>query len=102
MSSASTTWTFVTNHTRVLLQLARDPDVRLRDVASEIGITERAAQRIIADLVEAGYITRSRVGRRNRYVLNRSRPLRHEAEQGHEIGKLLDVLAPADVATRPS
>jgi predicted ArsR family transcriptional regulator len=83
----------VTNHTRMLLCLAQNPDVRLRDVAETIGITERAAQRILADLVEAGYVTRERVGRRNRYTLNRDRGMRHEAQLGHEIGELLDLLA---------
>jgi DNA-binding MarR family transcriptional regulator len=86
-------WTFVTNHTRLLLCIAQNPDVRLRDVADSVGITERAAQRILADLVEAGYVERRRVGRRNRYTLNRDREMRHEAQLGHEIGELLDLLA---------
>jgi predicted ArsR family transcriptional regulator len=86
-------WTFVTNHTRLLLCLAQNPDVRLRDVAAEVGITERAAQRILADLVDTGYVERERVGRRNRYTLNRDRSLRHETQLGHEIGELLDLLA---------
>jgi|SRR5581483_11379161 len=90
MSSES--WTFLTNHTRVLLRLARQPGARLRDVANEIGITERAAQRIVGDLVEAGYLERERVGRRNRYSVNRNRSLRHAAERGHEIGELLALL----------
>jgi predicted ArsR family transcriptional regulator len=86
-------WTFVTNHTRLLLCLGQNPDVRLRDVAREVGITERAAQRILADLVDAGYVERERVGRRNRYTLNRDRAMRHETQLGHEIGELLDLLA---------
>ena|SRR5689334_16371217 len=85
-------WTFVTNHTQVLLCLAANPDVRLRDVAEAVGITERAAQRILADLVEAGYVDRSRIGRRNRYTINRNRAMRHEAQFGHQIGPLLDLL----------
>jgi len=93
------TWTFVTNHTRVLLCLAQDADLRLRDVAETIGITERAAQRIVADLVEAGYLERQRVGRRNRYTLNRERAMRHSAQAGHEIGDLLDVLASEEQAS---
>ena len=85
-------WRFVTNHTQVLLCIARDPDVRLRDVAGTVGITERAAQRILADLVESGFIERQRVGRRNRYVVNRNREMRHPAQAGHDIGALLDLL----------
>ena len=85
-------WRFVTNHTQVLLCIARDADVRLRDVADAVGITERAAQRILADLVRAGFVTRQRVGRRNRYLVNREREMRHPAQAGHDIGSLLDLL----------
>jgi DNA-binding IclR family transcriptional regulator len=94
MSSPDTPkpWTFVTNHTQVLLCLAENPDVRLRDVAGAVGITERAAQRILADLVEAGYVKRDRVGRRNRYSVNREVAMRHTAQFGHQIGSLLDLL----------
>lgn len=86
-----TGWTFVTNHTQVLLCIARNPDVRLRDVAQEVGITERAVQRIVSDLVEAGFLDRERVGRRNRYVVNRTGAMRHPAQLGHEVGALLDL-----------
>ena len=85
-------WTFVTNHTQVLLCLAEKPDMRLRDVAEWVGITERAAQRILTDLVEAGYVERTRVGRRNHYTVNRDVAMRHAAQYGHEIGGLLDLL----------
>lgn len=85
-------WTFVTNHTQVLLCVAHDPDVRLRDVAAEVGITERAVQRIVRDLVDAGFLERERVGRRNRYVINRSGAMRHPAQLGHQVGALLDLL----------
>jgi DNA-binding MarR family transcriptional regulator len=85
-------WRFLTNHSQVLLCIASDPDVRLRDVADTVGITERAAQRILADLVQAGFVTRLRVGRRNRYLVNREREMRHPAQAGHDIGSLLDVL----------
>jgi len=86
-------WQFVTNHTQVLLCIARDPDVRLRDVATQVGITERAAQRILADLVEAGFVERERLGRRNRYVINRDMDmLRHPAQDGQELGALLELL----------
>jgi DNA-binding IclR family transcriptional regulator len=85
-------WTFVTNHTQVLLCLARDPGVRLRDVAETVGITERAAQRILADLIEAGYVRREHVGRRNRYTVERHSAMRHRSQLGHEVGELLDLL----------
>jgi DNA-binding MarR family transcriptional regulator len=85
-------WRFVTNHTQVLLNIARDRDVRLRDVAQTVGITERAAQRIVADLVEAGYVTRKRVGRRNHYTVNAERKMRHPSQLDHEVGELLDLL----------
>src|SRR5262245_51319065 len=85
-------WTFVTNHTQVLLCIANDPSIRLRDVAEKVGITERAAQRILADLVEAGYVDRVREGRRNTYTIDRERMMRHAEQAGHEIGDLLDLL----------
>lgn len=85
-------WTFLTNHTHVLLCIAEDPGVRLRDVAARVGITERAAQSIVADLVAAGYLTRERVGRRNQYELDPDRPLRHPLEAHHTVGELLDLL----------
>jgi DNA-binding IclR family transcriptional regulator len=86
------TWRFLTNHTQVLLCIARDPEVRLREVAEMVGITERAAQRIVADLVEAGYLKRDRVGRRSRYAINGRVEMRHAAQAGHEIGELLTLL----------
>ncbi|MFD4588750.1 helix-turn-helix transcriptional regulator [Streptomyces sp. NPDC058434] len=82
-------WTFLTNHARVLLWIARDPEVRLRDVAAGIGITERAVQIIVADLEAAGYLTRTRVGRRNRYTIDPTVALRHPAEADHPVGDLL-------------
>ncbi len=85
-------WTFFTNHAHVLLCVARDPGARLRDVAQSVGITERAAQRIVADLVADGYLDRSREGRRNRYALNPDLPLRHPLEEDHQIGEILSVL----------
>lgn len=98
-SSESTArgWQFVTNHTQVLLAIARDPEVRLRDIADDLGITVGSAQRIITDLVQAGFVTRERHGRRNRYVIDRgSKMLRHEAQNGQQIGGLLDLLQPDD------
>jgi DNA-binding IclR family transcriptional regulator len=99
-SEPHTSWTFVTNHTQVLLCIARDEDVRLRDVAQSVGITERAAQRIVADLVAAGYVERLRVGRRNRYVINGNVEMRHEAQLGHQIGDLLELLRLDEQAAR--
>ena len=93
MSSAGTAhWTFLTNHAQVLLCIANDPNTRLRDVAETVGITERAAQRIVADLVEAGFLERERRGRRNRYLINEKTEMRHPAQEGYEIGELLKVL----------
>ncbi len=88
-------WTFLTNHTHVLLCIARDPEVRLRHIALAVGITERAAQRIVADLDEAGFLERSRVGRRNAYTLRRDLPLRHPLERDRSVGELLDLLGDA-------
>jgi hypothetical protein len=87
-----TGWTFLTNHAHVLLCISRDPGVRLREVATEVGITERAAQRIVAELVDAGYVSREREGRRNRYQVHAKLPLRHPLDQNHEIGALLTLL----------
>ncbi len=91
-------WTFLTNHAHVLLCVARDPGIRLRDVAAAVGITERAAQRIVAELVEAGYLERTRSGRRNRYEVHPELPLRHPLEHEHEIGEILSLLAAAPPA----
>ncbi|WP_461026728.1 helix-turn-helix transcriptional regulator [Streptomyces sparsus] len=88
-SARSDQWTFLTNHARVLITLARDPEARLRDVAEHIGITERAVQLIVADLEAAGYLTRTRVGRRNRYTIDPTVALRHPAEAEHPVGDLL-------------
>lgn len=85
-------WTFLTNHTHVMLCLTEDPNARLRDVAERVGITERAAQSIVTDLVNEGYLDRTRVGRRNHYQVNGSLPLRHPLEQHHDVGELLKVL----------
>lgn len=86
-----TGWTFLTNHAHVLLAIARDPTVRLRDVADSVGITERATQAIVADLEAAGYLSHERVGRRNHYTVNPDGHFRHPAEAGRRIGDLLDL-----------
>ena len=85
-------WTFLTNHTQVLICIAQDVDITLRDVAIKVGITERAAQRIVADLVEAEIIDRRRVGRRNHYLVNRGAAMRHVAQANQRVGPLLDLL----------
>lgn len=86
------TWTFLTNHAQVLLCLVDTPDIRLRDVAERVGITERATQRILADLVAAGYVKSERIGRRNQYTVDRQHAMRHSAQLGYQIGALLEAL----------
>lgn len=87
------TWTFFSNHAHVLVVLARQPDVLIKDLAWEVGITERAASSILSDLEEEGYLTRVREGRSNRYVLHLSRPLRHPLEQHRKIGDVLALVS---------
>ena len=82
-------WTFFTNHTHVLICLAREPELRLRDVAARVAITERAVQRIVADLEAARILTRIRDGRRNRYEVHADRPLRHSVEAHCTVGDVL-------------
>ncbi len=86
-------WTFLTNHGRVLLTLADDPDARLRDIAERVGITERAAQMIVGDLEAEGYVTKERVGRRNHYLLDKRKRFRHPHESDHQVGELLRIFA---------
>jgi predicted transcriptional regulator len=86
-------WTFLSNHGQVLLCIARDPDVRLREIADQIGITERAAHRIVGELADAGYILRHRNGRRNRYTITRHLGLPDPLARDRSIGDLLSVLA---------
>lgn len=85
-------WTFLTNHAHVLFCLSRDPELRMREVAAAVGVTERAVQRIVADLEEAGYLRRERSGRRNHYELQAERPLRHPIEKHCLVSELLAVL----------
>jgi DNA-binding IclR family transcriptional regulator len=84
-------WHFLSNHTQVLLCIAADQNVTLREVGDRVGITERAAQRIVADLVESGYVERERRGRNNHYRVNSHALLRHPAQEGVEIRALLDL-----------
>jgi hypothetical protein len=86
---ASAGWTFLTNHTHVLVCLADDPGLRLRDVADRVGLTERAVQRIVAELEAGGVLTRTREGRRNRYAIEGGVPLRHPLEQHCDVGTML-------------
>jgi len=86
------TWTFLSNHAHVLLLIAADPEIRLRDVAKRVGITERAIQRIVADLEEGHYIERERNGRRNRYRVHPEMPLRHPVEAHRDVGSLLALI----------
>ena len=87
-------WTFLTNHSHVLLTIAATPEVTLREVAVRVGITERAAQRILADLVEGGYVEAERVGRRNRYKVNGDMPLRHAIERNNPVSALVALVKP--------
>ncbi len=87
-------WTFLTNHSHVLLCIATNPDILTRDIAALVGITERSAQRIISELEEAGYLSHSKVGRRNHYEVDPGLPLRHPLEQHLAVRTLLDAVAP--------
>lgn len=90
------TWTFLTNHAHVLLCVAKQPDARLLDIATTVGVTERAAQRIVTELEASGYLRRERDGRRNRYVLEPRMPMRHPMDRRHDVGELLNLLADAE------
>jgi DNA-binding transcriptional regulator PaaX len=87
------TWTLLTAHGRALVEIARDPESRMVDIAAAVGVTERTAQAIVADLEAAGYLTHERVGRRNRYTLNPAHTFRHRAQEGHLVGPFLELLA---------
>ena len=87
------TWTLLTNHARLLILVARDPDSRVRDLAANAGITERAAQGILTDLEVAGFLDRRRVGRRTEYSIHPHASFRHPLESGHEVGELLALFA---------
>lgn len=88
---ARSSWTFLTNHAHVLLTVAREPDVRVADLAARVGITARAALLVLRDLEDAGYLLRERVGRRTRYRVQEHRPLRHPNEASHEVDELIAV-----------
>ena len=86
-------WTFLTNHARVLLCIAHDPGVRLRDIAARLGITERSAYGIVTDLAEAGYVVKQKTGRRNRYQIQAHLPLPEPSSQERTVGDVLALLA---------
>jgi hypothetical protein len=92
-SATSARWDFLTNHAHVLLTISQDPGIRLRDIAADVGITERSAHKILSELVDEGYVLRERHGRRNRYKVKAELPLRHPLVQDREVGDLLEVLA---------
>ena len=85
-------WTFLTNHAHVLFCIAQDPEIRLRDVAARVGITERAVQRIVTDLESEGYLKISKEGRRNRYQVNFEMPLRHPIERHRNVSALISLV----------
>lgn len=89
-------WTFLSNHAHALLFLAQHPDARLRDIADAVGITERFTHTVVTDLIEAGYLTASKQGRRNTYQVNDELTFRHPLEQGARIRSLLDIFAPQE------
>jgi len=92
MIPMSREWTFLSNHGHVLVSLARDPDARMRDVADAVGITERAVQQIVRDLVGQGYLRKEKLGRRNRYEVAQDAHFRHDLESALTLGAFLDLL----------
>jgi DNA-binding MarR family transcriptional regulator len=95
-------WTLLTGHGHVLVEIARNPEARIRDLSAAAGITERTVQAIVADLEAAGYITRARTGRRTRYTVNQDSLFRHSAQEGLRVGPFLALLAASgDSAARP-
>ena len=95
------TWTLLTGHGHVLVEIARNPDARIRDISPVVGLTDRSVQAIVADLEAAGYLTRTRTGRRVVYTVNRGSLFRHSAQEGHRIGPFLDLLAATGTEATP-
>jgi DNA-binding IclR family transcriptional regulator len=93
-------WTLLTGHGHVLVEVARDPGLRIRDISAVVGLTERTVQAIVADLEAAGYLTRARTGRRTRYTVNHDSLFRHPAQEGHRVGPFLELLAKAGESAR--
>jgi predicted ArsR family transcriptional regulator len=102
VAGAGPSWTFLSNHAHVLVCLARDRDVRLREVAEHVGITERAVFKIVGELEDAGVVTRTREGRRNHYEINPAATLRHPLEADLTVGGLLDTLVDRPLQGRRS
>jgi DNA-binding IclR family transcriptional regulator len=96
VAATGRTWYFITSHTVVLMQVARRPDATVAELAAQAGLTERQTHRVLADLVETGYVVRSRVGRRNAYRIDDRQPLRHPAAAGRVVRDLLDALMPRE------
>jgi hypothetical protein len=94
-------WTLLTGHGHVLVEIARNPKARVRDISPVVGLTERSVQAIVADLEAAGYLTRTRTGRRVLYTVNRDSLFRHSAQEGHRVGPFLDLLAAAGTEITP-
>ncbi len=93
MAEQPTTWTFLTNHSHVLYAISKTPDIRVREISSLVGITERAVLRIIQELADAGFVVIEKVGRENRYSVTSDVPLRHPLEQHRTVSELLEMLA---------
>ncbi len=91
-------WTLLTGHGHVLVEIARNPGARIRDISAVVGLTERTVQAIVADLEAAGYLTRTRAGRRTRYTVNHDCLFRHPAQEGHRVGPFLTLLAASETA----
>jgi MarR family len=94
-------WTLLTGHGHVLVEIARNPTARIRDISAAAGLTERTVQVIVADLEATGYLTRTRTGRRTRYSVNRDHLFRHTAQGGLRVGPFLDLLATDGNPTAP-
>ncbi|CAN5293184.1 MarR family transcriptional regulator [soil metagenome] len=95
-------WTFLTNHAHLLLAVARTPDSRVRDLAATVGISERATLTILSDLESAGYLHRSRTGRRTTYTVHSGKPFRHPATANHRVDELLAIFTERDAQPAPS
>src|ERR1700758_2016486 len=94
-------WTLLTGHGHVLVEIARNPEARIRDIAVVVGLAERTVQAIVADLANAGYLTRTRTGRRTTYTVNEDSLFRHPAQDGHRVGPVLALLSAVDDAADP-
>ena len=101
-SSSGGSWTLLTGHGHVLVEIARNPEARIRDISAAVELTERTVQAIVADLEAAGYLTRTRTGRRSVYTVNPDKLFRHPAQEGHRVGPFLDLLAAVGDAGNPA